>query len=70
MNLQNFKNKVNECTKPVLLVTVVKLPSGALETTINNSNIESKIEYIINAYDENLKLKTCNEIQIKDFIIL
>jgi hypothetical protein len=52
-----------------LLVTVVRLPSGALETIVNYQNLPEKIQYLINAYDDDLKLKTCPEIQLIDFIL-
>lgn len=57
--------------KPLrLIVTVVKLPSGALETIVNNQDLDEKIKYILGAYDDNLRLKTCKEIELVDCIIL
>ena len=52
-----------------LIITVVKLHTGALETLINSSELESKKEYLLNAYDNELKLKTFREIELIDIIV-
>lgn len=44
--------------KPTYLVTAVKLPAGAIELAVNTENIADKIRYILDAYDEDMKLKT------------
>ena len=53
-----------------LLVTVVELPTGALETEVNNQFLVEKIRYILDTYDDDLKLKLCNNIRLLDCIIL
>jgi hypothetical protein len=53
-----------------LIVTVVLLPSGAKEVITNYQRLDEKIKYLMEAYDENLRLKSCPEIQLLDFIIL
>jgi hypothetical protein len=45
-------------TTPTHLVTAVKLPSGAVEIAVNTSDIKSKLEYILRAYDEEMQLRT------------
>lgn len=62
--LEKLKGKMQ------LLITVIKLPNGALETIVNYNNLGEKMDYIVDAYDDNLKLKTCQDIQIIDFILL
>lgn len=58
-------------SKPLsLVVTVVKLPTGALEVITNTQFLIEKIRYILDAYDENLRLKKCNDIELVDCIIL
>lgn len=70
LTLEKLKKKIDYCKEPKLIVTVVKLPTGALETLVNNSELKAKLEYIMNAYDENLCLKTCPDIKLMDCIIL
>lgn len=68
--IKKVENLDKELKPLSIVVTVVRLPSGALETIVNNQCLDSKIQYIPNAYDENLRLKTCNDIQLMDCIIL
>lgn len=56
--------------KPTYIVTAVKLPTGATELAVNNTNIEQKIDYILEAYDEDMKLKTNSEIQMTNLMIV
>ena len=44
--------------KPTYIVTAVKLPTGAIELAVNNENIAEKIDYILEAYDDQMRLKT------------
>lgn len=53
-----------------LIVTVVKLPTGAYEVITNYEKLSEKIEYLLNAYDDDLRLKKCQEIKLMDCIIL
>jgi hypothetical protein len=46
------------------LVVAVKLPTGATELIINTESIKSKVDYYSNAYNDELKLKNNNDIQI------
>lgn len=52
-----------------LLVTVVKLPYGSLETIVNTDKLGDKIEYIMRNYDDDLRLKLNYQIMIMDYII-
>jgi hypothetical protein len=56
--------------KPTYLVTAVKLPNGAIELAINNTNIPEKIDYILEAYDENMHLKTNPEIVMQQLMVV
>ena len=56
--------------KPTYIVTAVKLPTGATELAVNNTNIEQKIDYILGAYDEDMKLKTNSEIEMTNLMIV
>jgi hypothetical protein len=56
--------------KPTYLVTAVKLPTGAIELAINNENIPAKINYILEAYDENMHLKSNPEIVMQQLMVV
>ena len=45
----------------------IKMPDGSTELIINQ-NAKTKIDYIRNAYDEDLKLKNNGEIQIVNYM--
>lgn len=52
------------------LVVAVKLPTGAIELITNTDQIESKVEYYKNAYDDNFCLKTNPAIQIVGYMLV
>ena len=52
------------------LVTAVKLPSGAKEIAINTDMLKEKIEYILSAYDNEMRLKTNNDIVMIDVMVV
>lgn len=56
--------------KPQYLVQATKLPTGAIELTVNTDHIADKIKYILEAYDENMCLKTNREICIQNILIV
>lgn len=56
--------------EPTYIVTAVKLPNGAIELAVNSSNIEEKIDYILEAYDEDMRLKTNTEIQMQNIMVV
>ncbi|MMZ45734.1 hypothetical protein D3C75_333050 [compost metagenome] len=59
-----------KCTiEPKLIVTVTQLPSGALETQINTDQLETKMNYIVDNYDENMCLKRNTKVQIIGVIV-
>lgn len=55
---------------PKYLVTAVRLPTGAIELTTNTDNIETKIDYILEAYNQDMCLKTNVEVQILNMMII
>lgn len=56
--------------KPTYLVQATKLPTGAIELTVNTDNIESKIDYILEAYDADMCLKTNRSVCIQNIMIV
>jgi hypothetical protein len=53
-----------------VLVTAVKLPTGAVEVITNTQNIESKIDYLKTAYDDDFKLNNNKDVQIVGFMLV
>lgn len=65
----NLMKKLDKSNKRVI-VTVVLLPSKVPEVIVNYEGLEEKAEYIKNAYDENLRLKTNQDIVLIDIIVI
>lgn len=55
---------------PSYIVTAVKLPTGAIEIAVNDKNIVEKIDYILNAYDDDMRLKTNTDIVMQNIMIV
>ena len=55
---------------PQYIVTAVKLPTGAIEIAVNDKEIAAKIDYILDAYDENMRLKTNTSIVMQNIMIV
>lgn len=55
---------------PQYLVTAVKLPTGAIEVAVNTKDIADKIEYILDAYDDDMHLKTNTSIVMQNLMIV
>ena len=64
------EDEQREAFKPQYLVTAVKLPTGAIELAVNNQNIADKIDYILEAYDDDMQLKTNTSIKMKNILII
>lgn len=59
-----------ETFTPAYIVTAVKLPTGAIELAVNNTNIVEKIDYILEAYDEDMRLKTNTEVVMQNLLVV
>lgn len=66
--LLNWKKEIILGWKPTHLVVAVELPTKAIELIHNTTNIESKIDYYLNAYNEEARLKANNEIRICEML--
>jgi hypothetical protein len=64
------EDEQREAFKPQYLVTAVKLPTGAIELAVNNQNIADKIDYILEAYDDDMQLKTNTNIKMENILIV
>jgi hypothetical protein len=56
--------------EPKVLVTACRLPGGAIETAENRENLENKILYILDAYDDEFRLVRNPEVQIVGYLIV
>ena len=61
---------IDEQFKPTYIVTAVKLPNGAIELAVNNTGIAEKIDYILDAYDDNMRLKTNPAIEMVQLMVV
>ena len=59
-----------EAFKPRYIITAVKLPTGAIELAINTENIAEKIDYILEAYDQDMQLKTNTSIVMQNLMVV
>lgn len=59
-----------EAFKPRYIITAVKLPTGAIELAVNTENIAEKIDYILEAYDQDMQLKTNNSIVMQNLMVV
>lgn len=55
---------------PQYFITAVKLPTGAIEVAVNTQNIAEKIDYILDAYDGDMCLKTNREICMVQLMVV
>lgn len=61
---------ITESFKPTYIVTAVKLPTGAIELAVNNTGIAEKIDYILEAYDEGMHLKTNPAVEMIQLMVV
>lgn len=67
---EKFLREFNEAIESgkTKYVVAVKLPTGATEIIINTELIETKRDYCNKAYDDDLKLNTCPEIELVSYM--
>ena len=68
--IKNAMTEGEEPLKPSYIVTAIKLPTGAIELAVNTENIPEKIDYILDAYDGDMCLKTNREIVMLNIMIV
>lgn len=62
--------RIENVDDAVYLIVAVKLPTGAIELITNTQDINSKVEYYLNAYDDDFRLKNNRDIQIVGYMIV
>lgn len=53
-----------------VLTTAVELPSGAIEIATNTEELQSKIDYILSAYDKEFRLKANPNVKLVGYMIV
>lgn len=67
MLLNEYRELIGTTLNSLLLE--IHMPTGEIETIVN-PNIVAKTTYINSAYDDNLRLKTCDDIYITSWIFI
>lgn len=67
-SMDRFVNKFKISTKSKMVIAV-QLPTG-IELIVNTDNLDKKMEYYRNAYNEYLELKTNNDIRIINYMFV
>lgn len=55
---------------PMVLVVVVLMPNGCVETIVNNHGIPDKLQYYREKYDDDFKLKANPQIEIIGVVLV
>lgn len=55
---------------PQVLVTAVLLPTGAIEVITNSMHLETKILYLLDAYDDEFQLRNNPAIRIVGYMLV
>ncbi|PEE42799.1 hypothetical protein [Bacillus pseudomycoides] len=65
-----FINEASFIGTPQIISVAVKLPSGAIEVITNTQETNSKVDYYVNTYDHEFRLKHNNQIQIVGYMLV
>ena len=66
-----FLNEVKTLVvNPKAVVVAVELPTGAIEIITNTEKTGAKLEYYIDAYNDEFKLKANPEVKIVEYMIV
>ena len=65
-----FVKDYNSVVSPSYIIVVVQVPSGAKETIINSTELDSKFAYYLETYDKDLVMYANMRIRILDWIIV
>ena len=56
--------------KPSYMVTAIKLPTGAIELTVNTEHIAEKIDYILDTYDGDMCHKLDRNVVLQNIMVV
>lgn len=65
---RTYKQTITDFGAVTKIVVAVKLPTGATELIINTEQTESKYNYYLSAYDNDMCLKNNKEVQIVSWL--
>jgi hypothetical protein len=65
-----FMERYEEVEEPRMLSVAIQLPTGAVEVITNYENLDDKLDYYLNAYDVEFRLKANNEVRLIDFMLV
>lgn len=51
------------------LVIMIQLPDGNVETIINHTKLDKKVEYLDNTYDDKMVMKNNEKIKIVNWMV-
>lgn len=66
---EKFIQEANK-ENPSVLVTAVKLPTGAVEIITNHQKLDEKVEYLRTAYDDDFRLERNADVQTVGYILV
>lgn len=55
---------------PTYLICAIRMPSGAIQLDVNCSSIEDKIDYILEAYDNDMVNKSNRDIVLQNIMVV
>ncbi|QQO92471.1 hypothetical protein CPT_Machias_081 [Staphylococcus phage Machias] len=68
---EKFESKYRNLNKePEILIVVIKLPSGAKEVISNSSDLDNKVHYYLENYDDQFRHVRDKKVKIIDFILV
>lgn len=67
---ENFISDTEVVENPQVLVVAVKLPTGAIEIIQNTQQLESKIRYYKEAYNDEFRLINNPDVQVVGYMIV
>lgn len=62
--------EVRTLLKPQYLITATRLPTGAIEIAVNNRDIEEKINYILEYYDDEMHLRGATGVVMENIMVV
>lgn len=77
MDSRSLRSKVSQLYSDAIngritvhnLATFVKLPTGAVELAANTEHLVDKLNYILSAYDTEMRLRTNTNVQMVDIMV-
>lgn len=62
--METVRRATQDAGRLQVLTVAVQLPTGAIETITNTQDIQAKVDYYENAYDDDMHLKANSQVRI------